>query len=86
MNILDQLIDELGDETIVYPEFEDCLVGYVEDFGKPRRAVYDKDKVIEKLCLELTHIEAIEHYYHNILGGYIGETTPSFITILKDEK
>jgi hypothetical protein len=42
--------------------------------------VYDRDKILEQLRKELTPEEAVEYFEFNILGAYVGEKTPIFLT------
>jgi hypothetical protein len=35
---------------------------------------------LEQLCKELTPEEAVEYFEFNILGAYVGEKTPIFLT------
>lgn len=32
----------------------------------------------------MTEEEAVEYYYYNIVGSYVGEKTPIFIRLLKN--
>tara|TARA_R100000781_G_scaffold65974_1_gene41495 strand:+ start:5187 stop:5468 length:282 start_codon:yes stop_codon:yes gene_type:complete len=78
--VLDSFDD--GDKLIVLHGFSEALVGISEKFGEEPRLVYDKNKIIEILMEEdeLSEEEAIEHFYYNIIGTYMGEGTPTFTT------
>ena len=60
--------------------YDDCIVGIVEQFGRPDIICYDKRKVLDKLREEMSEEEAEEFFYFNQIGSYVGETTPCFIT------
>ena len=47
-------------------------------------AVYNTDKCIEILMRddELTHEEALDHFYYNTVGAYVGEKTPLFLSMI----
>lgn len=71
---------ELDEETIILDGLDDCVVGVSEEFGKGRRLVYDRAKIIEKLQSDgMTYEEAFEYYDYNILGLYAGELNPIFL-------
>ena len=56
----------------------DALVG-VDDHSM--RLVYSKSKIIQILINqeEMTEEDALDHYYYNIHGAYIGERTPIYV-------
>lgn len=72
---------QIDDGTIYYPEFDDYLVGIVERCGLPPALCYDRDGVIAHLVREMDGDEdaAIEFFEFNILGAYVGPTTPFFL-------
>ena len=61
--------------------FDDCIVGMVERFGIEPILCYDKEKIISKIMIEEgIHFEqAIEHFEFNIIGAWMGKTTPCFL-------
>jgi len=62
-------------------EFDDCMVGVANQFGRPPVVAYDYDKMIEVLMKDgMTYEEAVEYFDFNIIGGWVGEYTPVFIT------
>ena len=62
--------------------YDDCVVGVVEQFGRPPIICYDKEKVLQSLMGEgLTYDEAIDFFHFNQIGSYVGEHTPCFITL-----
>lgn len=70
------------DANIVFVEgFDDALLGFVERFGCPTVAVYDRSKCIQSLITEGMNIDEAEEYFEfNVIGAYVGEYTPYFIT------
>jgi len=48
------------------------------------RIVYDIHKILKILKNDMTEEEAIEHFYYNIAGAYVGEYTPVFIWTYKE--
>ena len=87
MNIRDQLAEINPDALVLDPEFFDgALVGFAERCGMCV-AAYSKDKCIDLLVEheEMELEEALEHFEYNILGSYVGENTPVFITELPND-
>lgn len=84
INLREELAD-IDEEILCVDGFDDCIVGYLEQFGRPTIAVYDKELMIAKLIVEdgLDEESAMEHFYYNIVGSYVGDYTPSFCTFLK---
>ena len=77
---------EINEEVILYDGMEDALIGYVEQFGRPPIALYDRQKCIEVLARDkMTYEEAEEYFAFNTIGGYVGTSTPAFATLLKAE-
>jgi hypothetical protein len=72
-------------ELILADGYEDALIGYVEQFGRPPIALYDKNRCIEILTErdQMTHAEAVEFFEFNTLGAWVGEETPAFATLLR---
>lgn len=75
---------EIDEEIIYFDGFDEAIIGYVEQFGRPSIALYDRCKCIEILINQgLTFEDATEHFNVNVIGGFLGEYTPSFATIIK---
>ena len=65
-------------------EYDDAIVGVSEVCGKHPAVVYDEDKVIDvSMSLGMTYDEAVDHFYYNQIGGYLGKSTPTFLTYKK---
>ena len=80
-----ELIAEINEEMLFADGFDDALVGYIERAGMPSIACYDKHKCIEILAKDMTYEEAVEYFYFNTAGAYVGENTPCFFTRIEDE-
>jgi hypothetical protein len=67
--------------SIVYDQFAKAFLGNLYWFGKSDSvAVYDYKKVIRILVKDgMSKRDAIEWFDFNVLGGYLGETTPVFL-------
>lgn len=67
-------------------EFDEAIVGLADRIGMSTVVVYDTTKIIDILCERdgMDREEATEFYEFNILGAYVGERTPLFISLLDD--
>jgi hypothetical protein len=73
--------EELSQQVLLKMDgYDDCIVGVVEQFGRPDIICYDKKKVLNKLMEEMSEDEAEEFFYFNQVGAYVGESTPCFIS------
>jgi hypothetical protein len=54
---------------------DEAIIGYDDQTG---RLIYSMSKIIDILIIDdgMTEEDALEHYYYNIHGGYVGEKTP----------
>ena len=80
-----EMVAEANEDMLFADGFDDALVGYIERAGMPSIACYDKDRCIEILAKDMTHEEAVEYFYFNTAGAYVGENTPCFLTRTEDE-
>lgn len=68
------------DEMIVYNDLEPSFVGIVEQFGRPPIRCYDLDKVLAQYVQDgMTYEEAVEFFEFNVIGAWVGESTPCFV-------
>ena len=68
------------------PEFDQAIVGLADRIGMSTVVVYDTSIIIDILCERdgMDRETATEYYEFNILGAYVGERTPMFITLIDD--
>jgi hypothetical protein len=70
-----------ADEFMSMDGYDDCIVGVVEQFGKPPILCYDKLLMIQKMVGAGSSYEDAEEYFeYNQIGAYVGESTPCFLT------
>jgi len=83
-SIREELVDYWGDEELLFldpaKDFDCGIVGVAERIGMELVVVYDRDKILEQLRKDLTPEEAVEYFEFNVLGSYLGEKTPVFLT------
>jgi hypothetical protein len=58
--------------------FDEAILGVVERIGL-QAICYDTHKVISILMRDMSEEEAWEYYSYNMLGAYVGESTPVFL-------
>lgn len=79
MSILNKILDEYPEEGLIKADgFDDAVIGVSTDI----RLVYSIDKIIKSLMKDMTEDEAIDYFYFNIDGAYLGEKTPIYIKLI----
>lgn len=79
MSIREELSEEYGD-LLFADGFDDAILGVAERIGMEAVVAYSTPKIIEILSRDMTEDEAVEYFEFNILGAYVGERTPVFIS------
>ena len=80
---IDQIMETLEEaEALTAEGFEDALIGHTQ--GSNIVAVYEYDMCIHILMERdgMTCLDAIEFMEFNVVGAYVGEKTPIFISII----
>lgn len=90
MSVRDQVLQIIPeDDEVLFLEpaaYDAAIVGVGERFGGLMAVVYDRDLVIEQLLQDMDAQEAEEFFEVNIIGAWMGERTPIFITrVFHDE-
>ena len=70
----------------MYPEegfikadgFDEAIIGVSTDI----RLVYSIDKIIESLMKDMSEDDALDYFYFNIDGAYLGDKTPIYIHLI----
>lgn len=62
--------------------FDEAILGVVERLGL-QTICYDRNKIISILMRDMNEVEAIEYYEYNILGAYMGESTPVYLDVME---
>ena len=83
IELLNELLGE-DSEALLCDGFDDAIIGVAERINLGPVVAYDVDKIIEILMKrgDMTDEEALEYFYFNIKGAWMGEGTPIFITKL----
>lgn len=79
---MQEFLDDIADpETLTCDGLDEAFIGLVERFGTPTIALYDLDKLLALLMKDgMSYDEAVEYYQFNIVGAWVGEFTPAFVT------
>ena len=83
IELLNELLGE-DSEALLCDGFDDAIIGVAERINLGPVVAYDVDKIIEILMKrgDMTDEEALEYFYFNVQGAWMGEGTPIFITKL----
>lgn len=76
MSRIDLLLEHLPDdiEMLKADGFDEAIIGYEEN---SYRLIYSTSKCIQILEEEgMTTEDALDHFYYNVQGSYVGEQTP----------
>jgi hypothetical protein len=73
--------EDLDYEGLLFADgFDDAIIGVAERSGMEPVVAYDVNKIIEILARDMSEDEAVEYFEFNILGAYMGERTPVFVS------
>ena len=77
--MIEELLEQLEEnECLIADGYEAALIGITE--GTNPVAVYDSGLCIECLMKQgMTREDAVEWFYYNTIGAYVGEKTPLFL-------
>lgn len=82
-----ETLSEIDEDILLADGFEDALIGHVQLFNQVT-ALYDRGKCLEILMSRdgLSQEEAEEFFETNVTGAFVGEKTPAFATLFREEK
>lgn len=85
MSIRDELADMCPDAVFLEEErYDKAIIGLAERYGGLEVVAYDAQMILQILEEELGSMDdALEWFDYNIIGAWIGDRTPIFITTLK---
>lgn len=75
-------IGEMNPEAYMCDGFDEAIIGMAERINLGPVFAYSTEKIIQILMDRdgMTYEEALEFFNYNILGSWVGELTPVFIT------
>ncbi len=72
--MIDNILENYPEEEFLKADgFDEAILG-VDDTSM--RLIYSVSKCILILIRDMTEEDAIEHFYYNVSGAYVGEQTP----------
>jgi hypothetical protein len=72
--MIDKITEYYQDELFLKADsFDEAIIGVDKN---EMRLVYSVSKCIEILCKDMSEEDAIEHFYLNVSGSYVGDKTP----------
>jgi hypothetical protein len=74
-------ISEEYPDLLTIDGFDEAVIGVVERAGL-LAVCYDRNKIINILMRDMNQEEAWEYYEYNILGAYMGESTPVYLDMM----
>ena len=80
-NIREELQSHYDTELLFADDWDDCIIGVSNDFGK-LRVVYSVSSMVDQLMsYGDTYHEAIDYLEYNTLNTWVGENTPIYVEI-----
>jgi hypothetical protein len=71
---LESILENYPDETFLKADgFDDAIIGFDEH---SLRLIYSMSKCLDILMEDMLDEDALEHFYYNVSGAYVGEQTP----------
>lgn len=72
--MIDEILENYPDESFLIADgFDEAIIGVEES---SMRLIYSVSKCIEILMRDMSDEDALEHFYYNVSGSYVGEKTP----------
>ena len=75
------MISEEYPDLMILDGFDEAIVGVVERIGL-LAVCYDRSKILKVLMRDMNETEAVEYFEFNILGAYMGESSPVYLDVM----
>jgi hypothetical protein len=75
------MISDEYPDLLTIDGFDEAVIGVVERAGL-LAVCYDRNKIIQILMRDMNYEEAFEYYEFNILGAYMGKSTPVYLDVM----
>ena len=84
-DMIKEWVSEWNEEALLADGFEDAIVGISERFGRSPVVAYDRDKCIQVLMDRdgMDYEDAVAFFDFNVIGAWVGDGTPTFVTQAK---
>tara|TARA_X000001382_G_C3018754_1_gene130921 strand:+ start:228 stop:488 length:261 start_codon:yes stop_codon:yes gene_type:complete len=79
-----QFVKDNYPDVLIADGFDDAIIGIAERYGMNPVVLYNKNKCLNIMQTRdgMSEEDAIDFFYYNIVGAYMGEHTPCFAEIL----
>jgi hypothetical protein len=75
--MIDKIMESYPDETFLKMDgFDEAIIG--KDINS-NKLIYSFTKCIQILIKDMVEEEALDYFYFNIVGSYVGENTPIIV-------
>lgn len=76
-------VKDFTEDVLLADGFDEAFIGMCERFDMEPVAAYDRNRCIEILVQrdEMTYEEAEEFFTFNVIGAWVGDGTPVFLTL-----
>lgn len=75
--MIDKIMESYPDETFLKMDgFDEAIIG--KDINS-NKLIYSFTKCIQILIKDMVEEEALDYFYYNIVGSYVGENTPIIV-------
>ncbi len=71
------MLEQYEENFLKADGFDDAIIGVDET---QMRLIYSVSKCIEILMKDMSEEEALEYFYFNVSGSYVGQKTPIWCT------
>ena len=78
-----QFVKDNYPDVLIADGFDDAIIGIAERYGMNPVVLYNKNKCLNIMQTRdgMSEEDAIDFFYYNIVGAYMGEYTPCFAEI-----
>ena len=78
-----QFVKDNYPDVLIADGFDDAIIGLAERYGMNPVVLYNKNKCLNIMQTRdgMSEEDAIDFFYYNIVGAYMGEHTPCFAEI-----
>jgi hypothetical protein len=81
--LVEEALERLGSDPLYMDGLDDAIIGIAQRSNNPHVVAYSEAQILENLMSwGMSHEEAKEYYYFNIVGAWLGQETPIIVTEL----
>ena len=78
---IQEMLENQDMSLLLLDGFDEAFIGWTDRINEPQVACYDYPKMVDLLMARdsMTYDEAVEYIDFNVLGAWVGETTPFIV-------